>query len=1369
MKLKLLFPLFLLISFITFSQTIAQPSDYQLCDTEGNGTVAFDLTSKNNEILNGLNPSAYSITYHLTQSDADQTINPLPNPYFNTSNPQTIYVSVLEVSTGNLELTTFDLVVLEFALQVFSQDVIVCDEGEIDGISTFDLTLFDFEFTQGNPSFTIAYYESYQDALNNVNPIATPSAYTNITAYSQTLYPRITDSNTGCFYVNQNTALFLNVDNQADITAPAPLIECDTDDDGFFTFNLGSKVSEILGTNNPNLFFVSFHETIEDAQNFTNALPNNYTNIIQSMQTIYVRVSNVSGECYQLTELDLVVNLDCVPASSVIVDLCTDNPNDTQIFDLTSQETNIVNGQNVLDYTFTYYESEIDAQNEINSILDPTAYLVSGNSVEVIVRVDDNQSTDFAIVEIFFNLSLNPQINFNGPYTVCSGTEIVLTPFINGGSQQYSFLWNTGAIDPEIVVFEGGTYTVSITDLVTGCMANASVDVNEGETPVTVTPSDITNCGPDPVFDLTSVIPELLNGVDAALFEITFHNSYNDAFSGANIITNENAYTSINVTETIYVRVLTPNGNCVVIEDFNLISGSCPIEINCDAEPVNTTYCYELNDATQYTYESVDGSQLQVFFNAGQVEVDWDELYVIDSDGITNLNPENTSYGNNGDLTGLSFVSTGNRITVYIDSDDIYSCADQNYTPIDYDVSCVDTSAVPNCDAILTSPLNLDQDVDENTDLSWSPATVIVNGYKISLGITPGGTEVLDHLDVGDVLTYDLGTLDFSITYYATITPYNDNGDAFDCNEESFTTRANPNQIVTCENGVVNTTYCYENNDDTEFGFQSSDGSPLTIFFNAGSTEVDFDEVSIIDSDGSILNPNLPYGNDGDFTGLNYTSSGSTITVRYSTDGSVSCANGNSCCTAEFDFDVFCSSSVGIINVNAFVDANANNSFDANEVNFSNGYFTYEVNGNVNTVNSSTGNFQILSANETDVYNITFNLYEESAACYDTVISVFDNVSVAAGSSINVDFPIVEEQSCEDLAVYLINYSAPPRPGFTHTNHLVLENLGFTTISSGTVEFTFDPLLIYNNVFSVNPNYTITTTTTGFTVDFVNLQPGDVEYISISLTCPASVALGEIVTNTADYLTDSTDLVVGNNYSTLSELVVGSWDPNDKMEAHGPKIVYDDFAISDEYLYYTIRFQNLGTAEAIFIRIDDVLSDLLDETTFQMLRSSHDYVVTRSENNLEWFFDNINLPAEQDDELGSQGFVYFRVKPKVGYSVGDIISNTAAIYFDFNAPVITNRFDSEFIEDALSVSEFEITNFEIYPNPANDVITVKLNEGTQNIDVSLGIYDIQGKLILSRSLSEIQTDLNISNFQSGMYFVKLNTGHKEWIKKLIIE
>nr|WP_321243233.1 T9SS type A sorting domain-containing protein [uncultured Psychroserpens sp.] len=1325
---------------------INQPSDYFVCDEDFDGFYDFDLTQKDQEILSGLSPNNYQVTYHETQQDAVEGMNSLISPYTNIANPQTIFVNVISNSTGNTQQVSFDLIVdfppLPNLLDIYE----ICDGSSI----IVDSGLND-------PNY---FYNWYYDGFILPNETGPTLEVTQTGFYTFSVF---TESN--CSFYAEFEVIINDFGN---ITSPTPLVVCDDDDDGFATFTLEDKVSEITnGIDNPTLV-VTFHETESEAANNVNALASPYTNITQSIQTLYVRVSTIFGDCSTVVQLELIVDVNCVSSSSVTLNVCGDDPNGSVDVDLTSQETNMVNGEDASNFTFVYYLSEAEADSQTNPITNPDNYTVTGNSITIFVRIEEVVTGDNVIETIFVNFNVNPQVDFNGPYTICTGNEIVLTPFVNGGSGAgFTYLWNEGSTDPEIVVFEPGLYSVTVTDVLTGCSGFAEVQVDLGEAANINAPQTLTSCGTNGVFDLTSIIPDVLNGLDPNNYNIAFYDNFNNVFNQINSLANPEQYTATSNPQTVYIRIGNLNDDCFAFGAFDLITEDCPITIDCEEGPVNTTYCYELNSADEYTYTSADGSPVQVTFNSGQVEDTWDELTVLDTDGTLLY----SGYGTNGDLTGLTFMSSGDTLTIYVDSDEVFACSTENYIPIDYDVNCVDLTAVPNCTSVLTAPVNGDIDVNENIDLTWTAASGLVAGYKLNVGITSGGSEVVDNQDVGNVLTYDIGTLDYEITYYVTITAYNDNGDALDCNEESFTTRVNPNQTVVCDDGGVNTMYCYANNDTTEFSFQSDNGEPLTIFFNAGGTEVNYDEVSIIDSDGSVMNPNLPYGNDGDFSGLSYTSSGGTITVAFSSDGSVSCANGNACCTVQFDFDVYCSTSVGLIDVNAFVDANANSIFDSSEPSFSNGYFTYEKNndGNINVVNSSTGSFQILSTSETDVYDVTFNLYEESLPCYDITTSTFDNVSVVNGSTETLDFAVVEEQSCEDLAVYLINYWTPPRPGFSHENYLVLENLGLTTIVSGTVEFTTDPLLIYNGVFSVNPSYTVNATATGFTVDFVNLQPGDVEYINISLTCPASVELGEIVTNTASYITDTNDLVASNNYSTLSELVVGSWDPNDKRESHGPRVNYDDFAASDEWLYYTIRFQNLGTAAAEFVRIDDALNSQLDATTFQMLRSSHDYVVTRTDTDLEWFFEDISLPAEQDDAEGSQGFVYFRIKPNPGYGIGDIIPNTASIFFDFNAPVITNRFDTEFVEDALSVDDSNFIAFDMFPNPAKDKVTIRLNANNFG-NVTVNIIDLQGKLILEKQISEGNNlELDIADLQSGLYFVKLNANNKSIVKKLIIE
>lgn len=108
--------------------------------------------------------------------------------------------------------------------------------------------------------------------------------------------------------------------------------------------------------------------------------------------------------------------------------------------------------------------------------------------------------------------------------------------------------------------------------------------------------------------------------------------------------------------------------------------------------------------------------------------------------------------------------------------------------------SCEDTytcDTAPACTAI-TAPANAAVDVSTNSTIAWNVAGGFVEGYTVSVGTTSGGTDVADNVDVGDATSYDPGTLDYTTTYYVTVTPYNGVGSSEGCSENSFTTEDAP-------------------------------------------------------------------------------------------------------------------------------------------------------------------------------------------------------------------------------------------------------------------------------------------------------------------------------------------------------------------------------------------------------------------------------------------------------------------------------------------------------------------------------------------------------------------------------------------------
>ncbi|WP_420575043.1 T9SS type A sorting domain-containing protein [Kordia sp.] len=742
------------------------------------------------------------------------------------------------------------------------------------------------------------------------------------------------------------------------------------------------------------------------------------------------------------------------------------------------------------------------------------------------------------------------QVDLGEDIVTCEGEQVVLDATTANAT---SYQWTVnGQVDPNgtsatYVATQNGTHEV--TAMINGMPSSDSVEVTFNPTPNVDNLTDLTLEGDSgseiATFDLTSKIPEIVGTNNAAQLNITFHETVIDAFDNINAIANAMSYQNISNPQTMYVRVEDINTGCAVVGNFDLIVLDYTV-VDCTDTPAVTTYCYSNNDSTAFRIRSSDDiSPVTVEFLAGQVEQNWDELIIIDSDGVTQLY---NGYGNNGDLTGLIFESTGNEITVQIQSDGSVSCGTNSYVPWEFTASCVDTQTT------------------------------------------------------------------------------------------------------------------------------------------------------------------------------------------------------------------------GIINTRSFLDENNNGTYDDGEVLFPFGNVLYERNDDgVINVGSANGNFLIVTTDANDSFDFTFEFYDGYENCYNATVTTVNDISVAIGEMETVYFPITVAQPCEDVEVVILNPSAPPRPGFTHYNTLFINNVSISDVASGTVEVIIDDELVLGTVTSADTNYTLTTTATGFTINFTNLQSFESRAYSIELTCPATVPLGQVVTNTASYTTDTNDVIPENNTSTLRETVIGSWDPNDIRESHGPEIIHEEFT-TDDFLYYTIRFQNLGTAEAINVRIEETLDAQLDATTFQMIAASHDFQVQRTNDELIWNFDDINLPAEMFDAPGSNGYVYFKIKPLAGYAVGDIIPGVAGIYFDFNAPVITNTFETEFVEP-LSVGEVSGINVKIYPNPVTDILYITLDRSEAT---TIKLLDVQGKQILSTTENSNAIEFDVSNVKSGVYFLKLNSNTAQFTKKIIV-
>jgi hypothetical protein len=226
-----------------------------------------------------------------------------------------------------------------------------------------------------------------------------------------------------------------------------------------------------------------------------------------------------------------------------------------------------------------------------------------------------------------------------------------------------------------------------------------------------------------------------------------------------------------------------------------------------------------------------------------------------------------------------------------------------------------------------------------------------------------------------------------------------------------------------------------------------------------------------------------------------------------------------------------------------------------------------------------------------------------------------------------------------------------------------------------------------------------------------------------------------------------------DNNAIWVENVVGSYDPNDKQVLPATPLTPEMIA-DTQRLIYLIRFQNTGNYPASFVRIRDSLSTNLDLASIEVLGASHDYTWRLLPGRVvEFVFQNINLPDSISNEPESHGFVKFSIESLSDLVLNDSISNTAHIYFDFNAPIRTNTVVSV-VDDVSPVSRapLDVSNLRLYPVPTTDLLYIVLDRAP-DIPLQVEVYDGTGRLKKTeRSPTGVKTiTLSTGKFKPGIY------------------
>lgn len=199
----------------SFNDTLIQ------CDEDGlvDGLTTFNLTEADVVITGGA--TNVSTTYFLTFADAQADNAAIDGTNFsNTVNPQIVYVKVTDNTTTCSSIAELTL---DVSLTNINDTILtVCDDdGTEDGLREFTLSDADAAVLNGTPpGVTLFYYETYDDALLEMNPIG--PTYTNTLPYSQTIYTRAENAN-ACYGIGE---VLLTVFELPDIEIAEDAIYC---------------------------------------------------------------------------------------------------------------------------------------------------------------------------------------------------------------------------------------------------------------------------------------------------------------------------------------------------------------------------------------------------------------------------------------------------------------------------------------------------------------------------------------------------------------------------------------------------------------------------------------------------------------------------------------------------------------------------------------------------------------------------------------------------------------------------------------------------------------------------------------------------------------------------------------------------------------------------------------------------------------------------------------------------------------------------------------------------------------------------------------------------------------------------------------
>jgi|GEM_PF-347225 len=511
------------------------------CDADGDGMFAFDTSTIEATLLNGQTNT--TITY--LDENGNILPSPLPNPF--TTATQVITVRVenatsLDIDGPCFNETTINLVVDAAAVANSVPDFNFCDDNS-DGLFAFDTSNIEATVLNGQTGMLVSYYDA------NGNPLSSPLPNP-FTTETQTITVKVENVlSATCF--DESTINFIVSDQPVAYAIANEFVCDDVTNDGGHEFILSDFNTQILNGQSSQVFEVAYFVSMTNGTTNINPLPNNYSCTTTS-ETIFARIQNSNNtDCYDITSFEIGVSYLPIANQPTDMSVCDDESNDGfEVFDLTNQNIEVLNGLSSTDYIVSYFESLSDAQQNLNSI--NTNYENISNPQTIYIRLENNDNTD-CFTTTSFQLIINeqPNLEMQEQWSICeNGTVEIIA---DSGYDEY--LWSTGEITSTITVDLAGTYQVTAANVYGNLRCETSKTITVVESNVaTITDIDIADWSME-----NNVITVYIDGLG----------DYEYSIDGIDF-QDENQFSNLSVGDYI-VYVRDKNGCGVKTEDVVLL------------------------------------------------------------------------------------------------------------------------------------------------------------------------------------------------------------------------------------------------------------------------------------------------------------------------------------------------------------------------------------------------------------------------------------------------------------------------------------------------------------------------------------------------------------------------------------------------------------------------------------------------------------------------------------------------------------------------------------------------------------------------------------------------------------------------------